>query len=119
MSILKRRQILEARTPISQERYLDQFRTEFLRLCKRFKFPEPPEFKGDVSNITGHEVNDTTGKVTINPLHVQVDVHALKMNPVKVARHVFGHYLSELGATDNYGDQVADVIGFLLARGSH
>ena len=82
---------------------------EFNRLCDIYKIPKPkilrPALETDTCDYT-----DPPNEVRIN-----TDSDKTDCEPMYQARHLFGHYISDLhSVSDDYSDIVADTVAGLL-----
>ncbi len=103
--------LVEGRAALPEDEYFEKFVAEFRRLVQRYKLPMPPKIsRSPDANETGVDESGPTELV------VEVSPATAKQNPVVNARHVFGHFLVDLGSTDKYGDVVANIVGHLIAR---
>jgi len=83
------------RAPLAEDKFMSEFKAEFLRLCERFDLPMPPAFNKTEQMHVGFEPD---GKPA--PIGVRLDESSLRDDPEISARRAFGSYVLGLGAAD-------------------
>jgi len=83
--------------------------SEFMRLCNTYKIPQPtvirPALDTDPCDYTD----------PLNEVRINTDPEKMDCEPIYQARHLFGHYISDLhSVNDEYSDIVADTVADLL-----
>lgn len=83
--------------------------TEFLNLCETYEIPKPktirPALETDPCDYTD----------PLNEVRINTDPEKCDCEPIYQARHLFGHYISDLHTVnDTYSDVVADTIVKLI-----